>query len=164
MKPQLINYYPTSWAAVAKLPKIRRPDTDCVFITRTTKFDQWRLLEAYRVETPWGPVGAYRGFLYNQATVVKNLLDAVACTCHDSLYIHGINLDGVVLTRKQIDMMYRWLNERSWWWANRHLAAVRYYGVRVFGWWQYNATKPVPPKGQWMYAYLPFNDGERKVK
>jgi len=151
------NDFPTKWSEVAGLPRVLRDPDKRPHVKRTEKRGRWILVEAFWVETPWGPCGAYPKFLFDQATGVFNLWDCSACLVHDALCIHHVNLDGIVLTRPQIDMVYRWINERSWHTMNRKLATIRYYGVRTYDhrpFKKVTLAKPIPPHAYWLYTHL----------
>ena len=153
----MANDYPTSWGTVAHQPKVLRDFEDRPHFRRAHSRGCWVLVEAFWQGTPWGTCGAYPGYEYDQATGVINLWDSCACTIHDVLCDHHVNLEGVTLSRKQIDMVYRWLNERSWNKTNRRLATIRYYGVRAYDhrpFKKQRLAKPIPAHAHWLYDHL----------
>jgi len=151
------NDYPTSWNQVAHQPLVLRDSDHRPHVRRTAKRGKWVVVEAFMLETPWGLVGAYPQYVFDQATGVRNIWDMSACLLHDVLCDHHVNLEGVLLTRKQVDMVYRWVNERSWHKTNRKLAAIRYWGVRAYDhrpFKRVQLAKPIPRHAWWMFDHL----------
>jgi len=158
-----MNDYPTTLKELKAMENVRRSKMDMPLLVRTTKWHKWRAIESWITESPWGRIGIAIGAIINQATGVTNLWDAAGCASHDELYKHHINFDGVVLTKIQADLAYRWVNERSAYRWNRFWAAARYRGVRILGVFSWTKPKPILPEMKHLYKATPFNEeAERK--
>lgn len=97
---------------------------------------------------------AYPGFEHDLDTFVINLPDEVPPTIHDFLYAHRIFEDGTPCSRKQADLYYYKLNQRSSNPGRRKRAIRTYIGVRLCGWifWYRRKAIPIPENVKHLYG------------
>ena len=119
---------------------------------------RWQVTRTTYVSTPWGTIVLWCGMKTNQATWVRNLKDRLPCLSHDNGYQYRWTKEGQELSKEDCDMLFVWLNNRSWNWTNRAFGAHRFSGVVWFGKGTWNNQKhgdPIPSCAQGHFDSLP---------
>lgn len=100
--------------------------------------NSWTIMRPFGVRTRIGLVVIHEGFEFDKDSVVRNSPDWIPSCIHDYLYVYQRAWSGYRMSRKTADLIYRDLNEASHERYNRRRARIRYWGVRLGGYWAWN--------------------------